>query len=156
MSRFLRMLVAVVVGFVLGSVVNMALVTVSGEVIPPPAEADVTTMEGLKASLHLFQPRHFIFPFLAHALGTLVGAFVACWLAPARSPVPAYIVGGLFFLGGMANAFLLPAPIWFVAVDLLLAYLPAAWLGQALARRIPGGGTFGKDARHSTRHGSSK
>ena len=138
MPRFLRMLLAVVVGFVLGSVVNMALIAVSGKVIPPPAGADVTTMEGLKASLHLFEARHFIFPFLAHALGTLVGALVACWLAPGKSSSAAYIVGGLFLLGGIANTFMLPAPAWFVAVDLLLAYLPAAWLGQALAKGLSG------------------
>lgn len=138
MPKFFRVLLAVVVGLVLGSIVNMSLITVSGRVIPPPAGADVTSMEGLKASLHLFEARHFIFPFLAHALGTLVGALVACWLAPGKSPVPAYIVGGLFLVGGIANSFLLPAPTWFVAVDLLLAYLPAAWLGQALATRMSG------------------
>lgn len=138
MSRFLRMLLAVVVGFVLGSVVNMALISVSGKVIPPPTGADITTMEGLKASLHLFEPRHFIFPFLAHALGTLVGALIACWLAPGKSPLPAYIVGGLFLLGGIANAVMLPAPSWFIAADLVLAYVPAAWLGQTLARRMSG------------------
>ena len=136
MPKFLRMLLAVIVGFVLGTVVNMALITVSGKVIAPPAGADVTTMDGLKASLHLFEARHFIFPFLAHALGTLVGALVACWLAPAKSPIPAYIVGGLFLLGGIANAFMLAAPAWFIAIDLLFAYLPAAWLGQALAKRM--------------------
>ena len=138
MSKFLRILLAVVVGFVLGSVVNMALITVSGKVISPPAGADVTTMEGLKASLHLFEAKHFIFPFLAHALGTLVGALVACWLAPGKSHVPAYIVGGLFLLGGIVNTFMLPAPAWFVAADLVLAYLPAAWLGQALAKQMSG------------------
>ena len=84
MSKFFRMLLAVAIGFVLGSVVNMALITVGGKVIPPPAGADITTMDGLKASLHLFEARHFIFPFLAHALGTLVGALVACWLAPGQ------------------------------------------------------------------------
>ena len=136
MVRFLRMLLAVVVGFVLGSVVNMALVMLSGKVIPPPAGADITTMEGLKASLHLFEPKHFLFPFLAHALGTFIGALVACLLAPGRSAIPAYIVGGLFLLGGIANTFMLPAPVWFNAMDLLLAYLPAAWLGQVIAHRI--------------------
>jgi hypothetical protein len=140
MSKFLRMLLAVVVGFVIGSVVNMALIKVSGSVIAPPAGADVTSFEGLKASLHLFEARHFVFPFLAHAMGTLVGASIACVLAPGRSAVPAYIVGGLFLLGGIANTIMLPAPAWFVASDLLLAYLPAAWVGQALARRLPGGG----------------
>ena len=143
MSKVLRVILAVVVGFVAGSVVNMALITFSGKVIPPPTGADVTTMEGLKASLHLFEPRHFIFPFLAHALGTLVGALVACWLTPGKSPVPAYIVGVLFLLGGIANTFMLPAPGWFIATDLLLAYLPAAWLGQALAKRISHGSASG-------------
>jgi hypothetical protein len=136
---------AVVAGLLLGSLVNMALVMVSGKIIPPPAGADVTTIEGLTASLHLFEPKHFVFPFLAHALGTLVGALVAGLLAPGRSSVPAFVVGGLFLLGGITNAFLLPAPAWFIAVDLLLAYLPAAWLGQALARRLRRDG--GADAR---------
>ncbi len=136
MPRFLRMVLAVVLGFAAGSIVNMSLIVVSGSLIPPPAGADVSTMEGLRDSMHLFEPRHFVFPFLAHALGTLVGAFVACCLAPGRSIVPPYVVGGLFLLGGIANAFLLPAPAWFIAVDLVLAYLPAAWLGQALAKRF--------------------
>lgn len=135
MAKPLRVFLAVLAGFVAGSIVNMCLIMVSGKVIPPPAGADVTTMEGLKAALPLFEARHFLFPFLAHALGTLVGAFVAALLAPERSVVPAYVVGGLFLLGGIANVIMLPAPMWFSAVDLLFAYLPAAWLGQAWADR---------------------
>jgi hypothetical protein len=96
----------------------------------------VTTMEGLKASLHLFEPKHFIFPFLAHALGTLVGACAAGLLAAGKSAVAAYVVGGVFLLGGIANVIMLPAPVWFSAVDLLLAYLPAAWAGQAIAASV--------------------
>lgn len=141
MLKLLRVLLAIVVGFMFGCAVNLALITISGKVIPPPVGADVTTMEGLKASLHLFEPKHFIFPFLAHALGTLVGALVACCLAPGKSTTATYIVGSLFLLAGIANAFMLPAPAWFVAADLLLAYLPAAWLGQAIAKRMSGRST---------------
>ena len=142
MVRFLRLVAAVVLGFIVGSIVNMGLIMVSGSVIPPPPGADVTTMEGLKASMHLFEAKHFVFPFLAHALGTLVGAFVAGVLAPGRSAIPAYVVGGLFLLGGIANVVMLPSPVWFSAVDLLLAYIPAAWLGQKLAARVrPGSGS---------------
>jgi hypothetical protein len=46
-------------------------------------------------------------------------------------------VGSLFLLGGIANVVMLPGPVWFSAVDLLLAYLPAAWLGNAVAMRAP-------------------
>jgi hypothetical protein len=135
MARFFRLLLAVLLGLVVGSVINMGLIMVSGKLIPPPAGANVATMEGLKASMHLFEAKHFVFPFLAHALGTFAGAFVAGVLAPGRSIVPAAIVGGLFLLGGVTNVFMLPAPAWFGAADLLLAYLPTAWLGQALAAR---------------------
>jgi hypothetical protein len=114
----------------------MGLILISGRCIPPPAGADVTTTEGLRASLHLFEPKHFVFPFLAHALGTLSGALVAALLAPGRAVVPAYAVGGFFLLGGIASVIMLPAPAWFSAIDLLVAYLPAAWLGQVLVDRI--------------------
>lgn len=133
--KIFRFLLAVVVGLVVGSVVNMAFIMMSGKVIAPPAGANVTTMEGLKAAMHLFEPKHFLFPFLAHAVGTLVGAFVAAILAPNRSPIPPYAVGALFLVGGIANVVMLPSPLWFNAVDLLLAYVPAAWLGRVLARR---------------------
>ncbi|MBK7259504.1 MAG: hypothetical protein IPI01_17210 [Ignavibacteriae bacterium] len=135
MLRFLRFAASVILGLIVGSVVNMGLIMISGMVIPPPAGADVTTMEGLKASMHLFEPQHFIFPFLAHALGTVAGAFVARLLAPDKSTIPAYIVGALFLVGGITNAMMLPAPMWFNVVDLVFAYLPAAWLGQKLAGR---------------------
>ncbi|TDP72547.1 hypothetical protein [Roseateles toxinivorans] len=136
MAKFFRVFMSVLLGLVIGSAVNMALITVSGKVIPPPAGADVTTMEGLKASLPLFEARHFVFPFLAHALGTLAGAFVASLLVPGKPLVAAWAVGGFFLLGGIANVILLPAPVWFSATDLILAYLPMAWLGEVLANRV--------------------
>lgn len=136
MPNWLRVVLAVLLGTVVGSMVNMALITVSGKVIAPPAGADVTTTAGLKASMHLFEPRHFIFPFLAHAVGTFAGAFVAALVTPGRSLRAALVVGGFFLLGGIASVFLLPAPLWFSAGDLLLAYLPAAWLGHRFAASV--------------------
>ena len=135
MPRIVRLILAVVAGLVIGSVVNMSLIMISGSVIPPPAGANVTTTEGLKASMHLFEPRHFIFPFLAHSLGTFVGALVATMLTPNRTSGPAYVVGFAFLLGGIASVYMLPAPLWFSALDLVAAYLPAAWLGHRLVSR---------------------
>jgi hypothetical protein len=76
---------AVIVGGVIGSVVNMSIILISVSVIPPPEGADVTTMEGLKASVHLFEPKHFLFPLLAHAVGTVAGAFVAALIAASHT-----------------------------------------------------------------------
>ena len=81
MNPIARNILAVIIGFVVGSLVNMALVNVGPSVIPLPEGADVSTMDSLRASMKLFTPVNFLFPFLAHALGTLTGAFVAAKLA---------------------------------------------------------------------------
>ena len=141
MLRFLRFAASVILGLIVGSVVNMGLIMIGPMLIPPPPGGDITTMEGLKATMHLFEPKHFIFPFLAHAVGTVVGAFVARLLAPDKSTIPSYIVGVLFLAGGITNVMMLSAPMWFNVVDLVFAYLPAAWLGQRLAGRPATGQT---------------
>ncbi|MGX9718629.1 hypothetical protein [Stenotrophomonas nitritireducens] len=130
----LRLLLAIVAGLIAGSAVNMALVMAGGHIVAPPAGADMTTAEGIRAALPQLAPRHFLFPFLAHALGTLAGAFVAAKLASRYKPVGALVVGVFFLAGGILAARMIPAPAWFVATDLACAYLPFAWLGYLLAR----------------------
>jgi hypothetical protein len=138
----LKLILAVVLGLVLGSITNMALVMVSGHVIPPPAGADMTTAEGIRAALPQLEARHFLFPFMAHAFGTLVGAFIAAKLSPQYKLIGALIVGSLFFVGGTMAARMIPGPTWFIALDLVGAYFPFALLGFALARprsKVPAG-----------------
>lgn len=132
MNPIIRNILAVIAGVILGSVVNMGIITVSGSMIPPPDGADVTTTEGLKASMHLFQPKHFIMPFLAHALGTLAGAFIAALIAATRKITFALGIGFFFLLGGIASVFMLPSPIWFTVLDIVVAYIPMAYLGGKL------------------------
>jgi hypothetical protein len=129
MNPMIKNILAVVAGLLFGSVVNMGLIMISGSVIPPPEGADVTTIDGLKASMHLFEPKHFIFPFLAHALGTLAGAFLAATIAADNKMRFAWVVGVFFLLGGIANVVMLPSPVWFSIVDLVGAYIPMAFLG---------------------------
>jgi hypothetical protein len=120
---------------VIGGMVNMAIVMVSGSVIPPPAGADLTTTEGLTSAMPLMEPKHFLMPFLAHALGTLVGAFIAAKLGASRHMMLAFVVGGFFLLGGISAVIMLPSPAWFSATDLLGAYLPMGYLGGWLAQK---------------------
>lgn len=90
MHPMLRNVLAVIAGLIIGSIVNMLLINISGYVITPPENADVTSMEGLKSTMHLFGPEHFLFPFLAHAFGTFVGAFVAAKIAATNKIKPSY------------------------------------------------------------------
>tara|TARA_B110000046_G_C12944785_1_gene377453 strand:+ start:274 stop:687 length:414 start_codon:yes stop_codon:yes gene_type:complete len=132
MNPTLRNILAVVSGLVVGSAVNLGLIMISGSIIPPPEGADVTTMEGLLAAIHLFELKHFIMPFLAHALGTFVGALMASLVTGSHKLKFALAIGGFFLIGGAMNVYLLPAPMWFNVTDLLLAYIPMAWLAWKL------------------------
>jgi hypothetical protein len=89
----------------------------------------------LSKGIHLFEPRHFITPFVAHAVGTLAGALAGYLLAASRVRV-AYGIGAFFLIGGVAASSMIPAPAWFVALDLLAAYLPMAWLGIQIGSRM--------------------
>ena len=136
MNPIIRNILAVVAGIVVGSVVNMGLVTIGPAVIPPPEGTDVTSMEGLKASMHLFGPQHFIFPFLAHALGTLAGAWLAALIATSHKLKYALAIGVFFLIGGIVNVFMLPSPLWFAVLDLVVAYIPMGWLGGRMAKKM--------------------
>ncbi|MBK6352089.1 MAG: hypothetical protein IPP06_10460 [Saprospiraceae bacterium] len=133
MNPIVRNVLAVITGVILGSVVNMGIIMLSSSIIPPPEGADLTTEEGLKASMHLMQPKHFIMPFLAHALGTFVGAFVAAIIAISNKMNLALAIGVLFLAGGISMVFMLPSPTWFTLLDLIGAYLPMAYLGGKMA-----------------------
>jgi hypothetical protein len=132
MNTTVKNILAVIAGLVLGSAVNMGLIMLSGYIIPPPGGADVTTMEGLKESIHLFEAKHFIFPFLAHALGTFFGAFIASLIAANHKMKMALIIGFLFLIGGITNIIMIPSPTWFTILDIVGAYMPMAWLGFKL------------------------
>jgi hypothetical protein len=124
-----RNVLAVLVGIVVCMFVNGGIIAISSSVIPPPEGVNVNDMESIRASIHLFQPKHFVMPFLAHALGSLLGGLVAALIAANRKMTFALVIGIVHLAGGIAAAFLIPAPIWFIALDLVVAYLPMAWIG---------------------------
>jgi large-conductance mechanosensitive channel len=136
MINIFRNMLAIIAGVVIGSAVNMALITISPSLIPPPAGVDVTDAESLAKSIHLFEAKHFLMPFLAHALGTLVGAIIAYLIAASYKTRIAYVIGIVFLCGGIAASFMIPAPLWFIALDILVAYIPMAWLGIQICARL--------------------
>ncbi len=134
MNPILRNILAVLAGLIVGSIVNMSIIMISASIIPPPEGADVTTMEGLLEAMPRMEARHFLMPFLAHALGTLVGALICAKIATSRKMTLAMVIGAFFLIGGVINVLMLPAtPLWFAVVDIALAYLPMAWLGAKMA-----------------------
>jgi hypothetical protein len=135
MNAILRNIIAVLVGIVSGSILNGAIINISSSIIPPPAGVDITTEEGLKATIHLFEPINFLMPFLAHALGTFLGALICVIIAVTHHIELALGVGFIFLLGGIMMVVMLPSPLWFNALDLLGAYIPMAYLAAKILKK---------------------
>ena len=136
MKPIIRNVLVVIVSLLLGGMANMALIKLSAQVIPPPAGVNVNDVESIKASIHLFQPKHFIFPFAANATGSFVAAFLAALMVTGHRMKFAVGIGAFSLLGGIAACLMIPSPLWFMVLDLVGAYIPMGWLGGKLAERF--------------------
>ena len=132
MKQVVRYFLAIFAGALMGSVANMLIISFSTTIIPLPEGADNSSVQSLEDTIHLFQFKHFIMPFLAHALGSVIGGAVAAWIAPKHKLLVALTVGGFFMIGGIMMVIQLPSPIWFNVIDLTLAYLPMSWIGNRI------------------------
>ena len=136
LKQYLIRLGASLLGLIVGGFLNMGIIGISNKIIPLPQGVNPESLESIKANIHLYEPKHFMMPFLAHALGTLLGAYIATRLGDRFSIFPALLIGAFFFYGGYTMVKMLPeAPMWFDIIDLSLAYIPMAILGWWLGKK---------------------
>lgn len=126
MKTIIRNTLALFAGGLIGMVVNMGLIITGNQLFP--FEADMNPMNAMNWEL-----KYFIFPFLAHAIGTLSGSYIAAKFSDRYHMIFAICIGLFFLLGGITMVFILPAPIWFIILDLVIAYIPMSWLGWKMS-----------------------
>jgi hypothetical protein len=132
LSAILKNVLAVIIGIAVMMFVNSSLIQASTSIIPPPEGVDPMDIESIKANFDKFTPQHYFVPFLAHAFGTIAGVVIGCLIAASHKFKIAMGLGIVHLIGGIAAAFMIPAPVWFIVADLALAYIPMAWLGAKL------------------------
>ncbi len=130
-----RNIIAVVLGFIAGSITNMGIVVLSWSIYPPP-EGAMLDAEKMAAFVQTLPAPAFALVLLAHTGGALVGGLVAALIARQNQLLLGAIVGALFLVGGIMNAASIPAPLWFVIAD-LASYIPAGIFGATIANRVP-------------------
>ena len=133
--KTLRNIAAVVIGLVIGSVVNMYLIKLNGSLVPLPEGIDPNDMDSLQANMNKFTLLNYLVVFLAHSLGTLSGALVAGVIGASVKPILMYIISFFFLLGGISMVVMLPTPLWFAFADLAFAYIPVAWLAAKTVKK---------------------
>lgn len=135
MRNFFRNFIALFGGAALGAFANGAIISLQPYILPLPEGVDPNNIESLTLAMETFTWENFIMPFMAHAIGTFVGAYFAVRVARHRQLFKAMAISGIFLLGGIQMVRLLPAPLWFEVLDLTLAYLPMGGLAYYFAMR---------------------
>jgi uncharacterized membrane protein YqgA involved in biofilm formation len=128
-KKMIKNILAFITGVLIGMIVNMGLIILGSNLIPVSEGFD--SMNAINWEL-----TNFIFPFLAHALGTLVGAFLAAKIANSYQLPLAMSIGVFFLIGGVTMVYILPAPVWFICTDLIVAYIPMGYLGWIIAKKV--------------------
>ncbi|UKN00389.1 hypothetical protein K6119_11650 [Paracrocinitomix mangrovi] len=135
MNPYLRNTLVVIGALIIGSVVNMGIISISPSIIAPPEGVDPTDMDNIAANIDKYEFKHFLMVFLAHALGTLAGAYFAARLVTKAPAFFGFLIGVISLIGGIAAAKMIPAPMTFIIIDLVFAYLPFALIANVMARK---------------------
>jgi len=107
-------------------------------VYPPPPDLDVRDIEAFREFTANMPLMALLFVLLAYYAGSLVGTFVAGWIAGFRTLIYTGVIGGLVLAGTIANLSQIPHPLWFSVLAVIGIPL-FAYLGGRLApvRRAP-------------------
>lgn len=128
MNKILNIIIAIIIGLLFGSMINMGIILIGPYIIPNPIGYDNSSMETMNNSIHLLKPIHLLIPFLAHAIGTFIGALFASLIVKKRKMLIALSIGVFFLAGGIYMAVIVSSPLWFILLDLIVAYIPMAYL----------------------------
>jgi len=123
-------IVALVLGVIIGGIVNMLIVSNGSALIPFPDRYDMTSMKSMQATINLLLPKNYIMPWIAHAAGTFTGTLITFNLAKTYKFHLAITVCVFYLMCGIYMVVKIPSPIWFNVLDLGLAYIPMVWVVQ--------------------------
>lgn len=119
----------------------MGVLMISNFVIPFPEGVNPADANSIRYNIQLFETKHYIMPFIAHALGTLIGVFVAFKIIQmfrAHKFIAAgiaLVIALLFLWAGLATSKSIHSPETPMLVDAVLCYIPMAIIGYWLALR---------------------
>jgi hypothetical protein len=136
--RFFRgSVIPVWVGMVVAGLAITVIEFLGSKVYPPPLGMNPEDPASVRAAMALMPPGALLFVLLGWIVGTFAGAWVTARMAY-RSPIThGLVLGALFLAGGIVNMLLLPHPVWFWILGVMV-FLPAAYLGARLgASAVP-------------------
>jgi len=134
MLSFLRSVLAVFIGLLVGFLIVAGGETLGHHVYPPPPGIDPSKPESIAAVMRQMPAAAFAPLLIAWAAGTFAGAWVAARIASRWKLGHGMIVGNMFLVATVAMLLMMPHPAWVWVVGISETLL-AAYLGSKSADR---------------------
>lgn len=134
--RILRTLGAVLLGFIVASLVMMVVESINGRVLFPDigkAAMGLRDREAIRALVASAPKAMLLVVIFGWALGSFTGGWVAGRVAGSAPVRAGLILGVLLTCAGIANNVMIPPPLWFRLLTWLV-FIPCAWAGARLVR----------------------
>jgi hypothetical protein len=129
----MRGVLGVIAGIVVAFLCVQGAEMITHRLYPFPPGADMKDMATIKRFVATLPTPAFVLVLAGWFVGTLLGTFLAAKIG--RSRIPAYVVGVLLLCGGIANAVIIPQPLWFSALGFVI-FIAVPFAGIALAKPV--------------------
>jgi hypothetical protein len=126
-----RNILGVIAGFFVGGIFVFLLEWIGHQVYPLPAGVDMTNTAAIVEYMKTAPLGAFLAVLVAQSAGSLFGGLITGLITIAKNTC-AIIYGVLALIMAAINVFMIPSPIWFSVLALLLP-IPLALLGSRVA-----------------------
>ncbi|HYS54550.1 MAG TPA: hypothetical protein VER58_12400 [Thermoanaerobaculia bacterium] len=126
-----RRIGATILGIIVAALIVQCAELIVHFLYPPPPGYNMRNMDEVKKFVAALPALAMVVVLIGWLIGTLAGTFLGAKIG--RSRVPAYIIGALLFLGGIANATMIPQPVWFSVASFVI-YIGGTIAGAMLGR----------------------
>lgn len=128
-----KQILAVIVGVIIGGLIIYGIESINMVRYPWPENLSMEDKEAFAEYVSSLPVDAFITVIIAHLIGSFVAGFVCSKITPSRKLLLGTICGMFFLVGGIMNLVMIPHPLWFMVIDLMI-FVPFAWLGAKLAK----------------------
>jgi len=116
----LRVVLGVIAGIITGSLCVWGVETVNHLLHPYPADMKANDIEAFKSYIENLPFLGKFMVIVGYALGALVSGFISTKIAKNGKPTAAIICGLIFLSFTIYNMMVLPTPIWFWVLGILV------------------------------------
>ncbi|UFH31917.1 hypothetical protein LNP04_18425 [Chryseobacterium sp. C-71] len=131
----LRTILGVIAGIIAGSVCVWGVETLNHILHPYPAGMKANDMEAFKSYIENLPFLGKFMVIVGYALGALVSGFISTKIAKNGKPTAAIICGVIFLSFTIYNMVVLPTPIWFWVLGILVWGLVLVGYRLALSKK---------------------